>query len=408
MIMKDFEIDAYTPAQMAARVERAGIVKGNLDFLSTFSLAVMAGGFIAFGAVLCTYVVHDTGLSPSLTKLLGGVVFCLGLILVIVAGAELFTGNNLIVMAYVSRKVTLERLIRNWGIVFWGNLVGSLAVVFLISYSGQWNTGGGAVGVKAMMIANAKVNLSFTEALTRGILCNILVCLAVWLCFSGRSVTDKVMAIIFPITAFVTLGFEHSVANMYFIPAGILVKHCPEMLTTAERILGGAPDLSNLTISGFLLKNLLPVTIGNIIGGGFFVAVIYWFVYLRRTAAEPVRGFMTKGPVIVAANTSVAQAVKVMGQQNMGSVLVGANDRAEGIVSESDIVRKVIASGKNPEEIKVEDIMSSPLISVDVRTPIYKIYRTMTENRIRHLVITEKGQKIGFVSVKDLIRGPTA
>jgi len=276
--MDQLEIDAYAPAQMAARVEKAGIVKGNLDFLSTFTLGVMAGAFIAFGAVLYTYVIHDSAMSTGLTKLIGGLVFCLGLILVIVAGAELFTGNNLIVMAYVSRKVTMRQLLRNWGIVFAGNLVGSLGVVVLIWMTGQWTAGGSAVGVKALMIANGKVNLTVLQALSRGTLCNVLVCLAVWLCFSGRSVTDKILAIIFPITAFVALGFEHSVANMYFIPAGLVLKHSPQVVAAAESALGKAPDLSELTVGGFLIHNLLPVTIGNIIGGGVLGAAIYWFV----------------------------------------------------------------------------------------------------------------------------------
>ena len=405
--MKDFDTDAYTPAQMAARVEKVGIVKGNLDFLSTFTLSVLAGAFIAFGAILYTYVIHDSGLSSGLTKLIGGLVFCLGLILVVVAGAELFTGNNLIIMAYVSRKITLERLLRNWIIVFSGNLIGALAVVVLVSQTGQWTAASGAVGVQALTIANGKVNLTFTQALSRGILCNTLVCLAVWLCFSGRSVTDKVLAIIFPITAFVALGFEHSIANMYFIPAGLLLKHNPQVLSAAAKVLGQAPDLSNLTVSGFLIKNLLPVTIGNIIGGGFLVGIVYWFVYLRQAAAEPIRRLMTKGPPTVAPNQTVAQAVETMKANGVGSVLVGqSEDDVVGIVSESDIVRKVLATGAQANAVKVADIMSSPLICVDVKTPIYRIYRTMTEHRIRHLVITEKGLKVGFVSVKDLLRGP--
>jgi len=407
--MRDYGIDAYTPAQMAARVEKAGIVKGNLDFLSMFTLSVLAGAFIAFGAVLYTYVIHDSSLSMGLTKLIGGMVFCLGLILVIVAGAELFTGNNLIVMACVSRKITIQRLLRNWVIVFCGNFAGSLFVVWLVSQSGQWTSSGAAVGVKALMIANGKVNLTFVEALSRGILCNILVCLAVWLCFSCRSVADKVLAIIFPITAFVALGFEHSVANMYFIPAGILLKQDPQVLSAAEKILGQAPELSRLTVCGFLLRNLMPVTIGNIIGGGLLVGIVYWFVYLRRTAAEPVRKLMTKGPPVIAPDKTVVEAVETMKRHNVGSVLVGeSDDRAVGIVSEADIVRKVLAEGTKPDTVKVEEIMSSPLISVDVKTPIYRIYNTMTKNRIRHLVITDKGQKVGFVSVKDLLRGPAS
>ena len=407
--MIDYGIDAYTPAQMAARVEKEGIVKGNLDFLSMFTLSVLAGAFIAFGAVLYTYVIHDSSLSMGLTKLLGGMVFCLGLILVIVAGAELFTGNNLIVMACVSRRITIQRLLRNWIIVFCGNFAGSLVVVWLVSKSGQWTSSEAAVGVKALMIANGKVNLTFVEALSRGILCNILVCLAVWLCFSCRSVTDKVLAVIFPITAFVALGFEHSVANMYFIPAGLLLKQNPQILSAAERILGQAPELSRLTVYGFLVRNLLPVTIGNIIGGGLLVGIIYWFVYLRRAAAEPVRKLMTKGPPTIAPDKTVVEAVEAMKRHSVGSILVGeSDDKAVGIVSEADIVRKVLVAGAKPDTVKVREIMSSPLISVDVKTPIYSIYNTMTEHRIRHLVITDQGQKVGFVSVKDLLRGPTS
>ena len=404
--MESFEIDAYAPSQMAARVEKAGIVKGNLDFLSTFTLAVLAGAFIAFGAALYTYVIHDSMLSVGLTKLLGGLVFCLGLILVIVAGAELFTGNNLIVMAYVSRKVTLRQLLRNWVIVFAGNLTGSLGIAFLVWLTGQWTAGESAVGVKALMIANVKVNLTFWQALSKGTLCNILVCLAVWLCFSGRSVTDKILAIIFPITAFVALGFEHSVANMYFIPAGLLIKQSPLVLSAAQTTLGQAPELSRLTIPGFLINNLLPVTIGNIIGGGFLVAAVYWFVYLRRTAAEPIRRLMTAGPPTVEPETSVVEAVQIMKRHTIGSVLVGQVGEAVGIVSEADVVRKVIANGQNLASVKVDQIMSTPLVSVDIKTSVYDIYRTMADNRMRHLIITDRGRQVGFVSVKDLLRRP--
>jgi formate/nitrite transporter len=404
--MEQFDIDAYVPAQMAARVEKAGIAKGNLDFFSTFTLAVMAGVFIALGAAFFTYVIHDSNLSGGLTKLIGGLVFSLGLILVIITGSELFTGNNLIVMAFVSRKITLGQLLNNWGVVFAGNFIGSLIVVLLILLTGMWTAGNASVGVTALTIANAKVNLTFWQALTRGILCNILVCLAVYLCFSGRSVTDKILAILFPITAFVALGFEHSVANMYFIPAGLLLKSSPEVLAAAQDMLGRMPDLSNLTLYGFLVDNLLPVTLGNIIGGTIFVGIVHWFLYLRPAAIEPIRKMMTDGPPFVEPNTTVGEAVEIMKQHETSSILVGEQGRAQGIVSEADIVRKVVALEKNPSEVSVDQIMTSPLISVDIKTPVYKIYRTMADHHIRHILITDGGKQVGFLSVKDLIAKP--
>jgi formate transporter len=404
--MEHYEIDAYAPAQMAERVEKAGVAKGNRDFFSTFTLAVMAGFFIGLGAAFFMYVIHDSMLSTGLTKLVGGVVFCLGLILVIITGAELFTGNSLIVMAYISRKITLGQLSRNWSIVFLGNLVGALVLVFLIYLSGQWTAGGASLGVTALMIANGKVNLTFLEAVTRGILCNILVCLAVYLCFSGRSVTDKILAILFPIAAFVALGFEHSIANMYFIPAGLLLKNDPQVLAAAQDILKGTPDLSNLTLSGFILDNLLPVTIGNIIGGAVFVGIVHWFLFLRPAAVEPIRRIMTAGPPVIAPYTTVAEAVKIMTEQGTDCVLVGEPGSVQGIVSEADISKKVVALGKDSAELRVDQIMTSPLISVDVATPVYEIYRTMNQHRIRHLPITEDGKQVGFVSVSDLIAKP--
>ena len=404
--MEHFDIDAYVPAQMAARVERAGITKGNLDFFSAFTLAVLAGAFISLGAAFYTFVIHDSTVGVGLTKLIGGLAFSLGLILVIVAGAELFTGNSLLVMAYVSRKITLEQLLRNWVIVFVGNLVGALTIGFLLYLSGQWTAGGSAFGAKALMIANGKVNLTFWQAFSRGILCNILVCLAVWLCFSGRSVTDKILAILFPITAFVALGFEHSIANMYFIPSGLLLKQSPQVLATAQTTLSGTLDLSNLTLSGFLINNLLPVTLGNIIGGGVFIGIVYWFLYLRRAAIEPIRRLMTGGPPSVAPSASVAEAIEVMKQYASSSVLVGELGKAVGIVSEADIVRKAVAVGEDPNAMRVDQIMSTPLISVDIKMPVYEIYRTMADHHIRHLLITDDGRQVGFVSVKDLIASP--
>ena len=273
----EIRLDAFLPAEMAERAENAGVKKANLDFWSMFALAVLAGSFIGLGAEFCTLTITDTGLGFGLNKLVAGLVFSLGLILVVVAGAELFTGNNLIIMAWVGGKLTLGQLMRNWVIVYFGNLVGSLATALLMYFTRQWAFANYHVGATALNIANAKVNLSFTEGLARGILCNALVCLAVWLCLSGRSVTDKILAIVFPITAFVASGFEHSIANMYFIPMGLLLKGEPEVVAAAGKV---TSDLVNLNLHGFL-GNLVPVTIGNIFGGGFMVALVYWFIYRR-------------------------------------------------------------------------------------------------------------------------------
>ena len=274
---QQFTIDALPPSEMAERMETVGVKKAHLDFWSMFVLAILAGAFIGLGAEFCTLVITDSGLGFGLNKLLGGLVFSLGLILVVVAGAELFTGNNLIMMAWAGGKLTLGQVMRNWVIVYAGNMVGSLSTVLLMYLTRQWTFAGYHVGATALNIANAKVNLSFTAGMARGILCNSLVCLAVWLCLSSRSVTDKILAIIFPITAFVASGFEHSVANMYFIPMGILLKGEPDVVAAAGKV---ASDLVNLNWHGFL-GNLLSVTTGNIFGGAFMVAIVYWFIYRR-------------------------------------------------------------------------------------------------------------------------------
>jgi CBS domain-containing protein len=193
---------------------------------------------------------------------------------------------------------------------------------------------------------------------------------------------------------------------MYFIPAGLLLKNNSQVLAATQEILGGTPDLSNLTISGFLLNNLLPVTIGNIIGGTFFVGIVHWFLFLRPAAVEPVRRMMRSGPPAVNPSTTVAEAVKIMKQQGSSSVLVGEPGRAKGIVSEADVAHKVVALEKDSADVQVDQIMTSPLISVDIATPVYEIYQTMTEHQIRHLLITESGKQVGFVSVKDLIAKP--
>ena len=216
-----------------------------------------------------------------MTKLLGGLVFCLGLILVIVAGAELFTGNNLIVMAWADRHITTLQVLRNWSIVYAGNFVGSIAIAGLMYLTKQYIFGAGGIGLTALNIANGKVNLDFGQAIALGIMCNVLVCLAVWLCFSARTTTDKILSIVFPITAFVAAGFEHSVANMYFIPMGLFIKAGAPASFWAS-IVKTAADYANLTWGNFFLANLVPVTIGNIIGGSVMVGLVYWFIYIRK------------------------------------------------------------------------------------------------------------------------------
>jgi len=273
--------DAHPPFAMAERAETVGITKATLNTLSTILLGILAGVFIGLGAMLCTVVTTDTGLGFGLTKLLGGLAFCLGLILVVVAGAELFTGNCLITMSLMSGRTSLARLLRNWGLVYFANLIGALSLVGLMFYTNQWALNSYGVGANALLIANAKVNLTFGSALARGILCNALVCLAIWLCFGARTVTDKILAILFPITAFVAAGFEHSIANMYFIPMGILLASQPAVLSAAGVTADGVVNLSWM---GFV-DNLVPVTIGNIIGGGILIGAVYWLAYLRSERA---------------------------------------------------------------------------------------------------------------------------
>ena len=283
MAENGFNVDAYAPAEMAQRVETIGVKKARLDALTMFALAVLAGAFIALGANFATLVWADNGLPYSLSRLAGGLAFALGLILVIVGGAELFTGNNLIVMAWAANKVSTAQLLRNWLIVYAGNFLGAIATAYGVYLSRQWALDTYKVGAAALNIANAKTGLDFMPALVLGVFCNVLVCLAVWLCFSARTTTDKILAIIPPISAFVAGGFEHSVANMYFIPLGLFVRDEPRVLEAAGRT---AEHLPGLTWKGFLLNNLVPVTLGNMVGGAVLVGAIYWFVYLRHDPAH--------------------------------------------------------------------------------------------------------------------------
>ena len=277
------QFDALLPADMARRAEDIGVAKAHLDAVTTFVLAVLAGAFIALGALFATTVMAGaSGVLPyGVTRLLGGVVFSLGLILVVVGGAELFTGNTLIVMAWASGRIGLAAVLRNWTIVFAGNLVGAVATAILVVAGGQYTFGAGAVGSTALSIAAAKLQFGFVQAVALGTLCNALVCLAVWLTLSARSTTDRILAVLFPISAFVAAGFEHSVANMYFVPVALFIRNAaaPGFWTAIHQ---PPAAYAALNWSAFLLRNLLPVTIGNIIGGGVMVGTVYWFVYLRR------------------------------------------------------------------------------------------------------------------------------
>jgi formate/nitrite transporter len=291
--MSEIRIDALLPQEMATRVEYLGVRKAEMPFLKMFMLAILAGAFISLGAIFATTVgagsmavttaggevAFTTGFPYGFNRLLVGLVFCLGLILVVVGGAELFTGNNLIVMAWASGKVRGRDLLRNWLIVYVGNFVGSIGTVALMFLSKQYMFGANSVGIAALKIGIAKVEFSFLQAVALGILCNALVCLAVWLTFSARSTIDKIAAIIFPITAFVAAGFEHSIANMYFIPYALVIKYFDPVFISVvgDKVL----HLDRLTWGAFLFNNLIPVTIGNIIGGAVLVAATYWAIFLR-------------------------------------------------------------------------------------------------------------------------------
>jgi formate/nitrite transporter len=275
-------VDALLPREMAAKAERIGGEKVRMDTQSLLTLAILAGAFIAFGAMLATVVAAGAnGVLPfGFTRLLSGLVFSLGLILVVIGGAELFTGNNLMVMAWASGNVASRDLLRAWTVVYIGNFAGSAATAVLVFLTGLYDQGGGTVGVVALVVAQDKATLPFTEALLRGVLGNVLVCLAVWMCYSARTTADRILVIVPPVSAFVAAGFEHSVANMYLLPFGLLIKDwAPDSFWLS---IGEDPTAFDRLTWIALVENLLPVTIGNVIGGGVLVCAVYWFVYLRR------------------------------------------------------------------------------------------------------------------------------
>ncbi len=263
-----FGFDAYSASEIAERIESVGVAKARMGLVQMTMLGMVAGGFIGLGAMYYVVVASDASLGFAASRVLGGLVFSLGLILVVIAGAELFTGNNLMAMAWADRRITTGELLRNWTLVYLFNAIGAMGLALIVYWSGHAEMNGGAIGLQYLKIAAAKTSMPFAEAFFKGVLCNLLVCLAVWLAMAGRSVTDKVLAIVFPISAFVAAGFEHSVANMYLIPLGILLR-------------GSAPQASDgLDWPGFA-ANLLPVTLGNIAGGSVLVALVYFVIYRR-------------------------------------------------------------------------------------------------------------------------------
>lgn len=273
--------DALLPKEMAEKAERIGADKTRLPVLSLLTLAVLAGAFIAFGSLFSTIAISATGsqLTFGLVRVVAGLTFSLGLILVVVGGAELFTGNNLMVMAWAGGKISLGGMLRAWALVYIGNFVGAAATALMVFLAGVHGNGDSAVGAAALNIAEAKAALPFFQALMRGVLGNVLVCLAVWLCYSAHSTTDRILCIVPPVTAFVAAGFEHSVANMFILPYALLIKELaePAFWTAIQQ----SPASYDALSWGAFFSNLAPVTIGNVIGGGVFVGAVYWFIYLR-------------------------------------------------------------------------------------------------------------------------------
>lgn len=286
-----FGFDAYAPAEVARRAKEVSVAKARLPLCSVLMLGMLAGAYIGFGCMFYTLVASDTALGFAATRVLGGVVFSLGLVLVVVAGAELFTGNNLLAIAWAEGAVSTRELLRNWTLALVANAAGAFGLAMLVANTGYPSMNGGAVGAAAVKIAAAKAALPFWQAFFAGVLCNVLVCAAVWLALAGRTVVDKVVAIVFPISAFVAAGLEHSVANMYFIPLGILLRD-----TVEPSRLAGAATLDWLGYA----RNLIPVTLGNIVGGSGLVALVYFMVYRRSTPS----------PSIVAHSAATVEAPK--------------------------------------------------------------------------------------------------
>jgi formate/nitrite transporter len=268
-------IDAISPDQVAEKVKTIGVKKANMSWFPLVVLAMMAGAFIAFGAMYYTVVMTEPTSGYGISKLLGGLAFSLGFILVVIAGAELFTGNTLVVMAFADRDITFIQLLRNWSIVYIANAIGALVMVYLVYLSGYLEHANHAVGVTALKTGLAKVAHTPIEAFVNGLFCNVLVCLASWMVYAARSVIDKIAVVLFPISAFVAMGFEHCIANMYMIPIAIVAALDPAIVEASHL---SSDTLATLSIES-MLGNIVPVTLGNIVGGVAFVAMTYYLVF---------------------------------------------------------------------------------------------------------------------------------
>lgn len=273
----------FTSPEIAEKYIAIGVKKTSTPFKKEFLLAIMAGIFLSLVSQATNQATH-TILSTGVAKTLAGVIFPAGLILIIIAGAELFTGNCLVVISCLEKKVKWSAMLKNLVTVYLGNLVGSLIISVLMFYSGQFGFSGGMLGAYTIKTAVYKVGLDFMPAFIMGILCNILVCVAVWMATATSDVGGKILAMFFPIWVFVISGFEHSIANMYYIPAGILAKANPQWAKMAVEMGVTPQGLESLNWGSFIYKNLLPVTIGNIVGGAIFVGFMYWVIYLKNKA----------------------------------------------------------------------------------------------------------------------------
>ena len=278
-----------TPKEIAETTVLNGIKKVDLPIGKMIVLGILAGVFIAFASEGSNMAAFNLLAKPEtygLGKALAGAIFGTGLMLVVVAGAELFTGNTMIIAGVLDRKVKISAMLKNWAFVYLGNLIGSIFLAYMMTKSGLFSSGDSMLGGITIKIAAYKVGLTFGQAFYLGIMCNWLVCLAVWMAAGAKDIAGKLLAIFFPIWLFITSGFEHCVANMYYIPAGIMAKGTTGWVDAALK-LGITPEkLAHLNWSGFIIHNLVPVTLGNIVGGGLFVGVVYWYVYLRNGNEE--------------------------------------------------------------------------------------------------------------------------